>query len=70
MPKKRQHKDTAGELREAVAKPRENVRKASWDDAEIVIDIRHTKPGTPLDDLLRRRQTEALLELLSVCVKR
>ncbi len=38
---------------------------SNWDDAEIVIDIRYTKPGTPLDNLLRKQQTEVLLELLS-----
>jgi hypothetical protein len=47
--------------------PHRTIRKTEWDDAEIAIDIRHTKPGTPPDDQLRRRQTRVLLELLSAC---
>ena len=64
MTKKRHEQDEAkgpGETRT----PRHRSNQADWDDAEIVINIEHTKPGTPLDDYLRREQTQALLELLS-----
>jgi hypothetical protein len=47
--------------------PHRTIRKTDWEDAEIVIDIKHTEPGTPLDDQLRRQQTRALLELLNAC---
>jgi hypothetical protein len=47
------------------ANERRPVRKTVWDDAEIVVDIKHTKRGTALDDLLRTQQTRVLLELLS-----
>lgn len=39
-------------------------RKTPWEDAEIVVEIKYTKAGTPLDDHLRSQQTRALLELL------
>jgi hypothetical protein len=32
---------------------------------EVVFHIETTEPGTPLDDLLRAKPTEVLLELLS-----
>jgi hypothetical protein len=41
------------------------ARKSVWDDAEIVIDLQYTKPGTSLDDHLRKQQTRALLDLLA-----
>ncbi len=58
---------TEPEHRDQLNKPPTSRRQGSsdWDDAEIVIGIRYTKPGTPLDDLLRKQQTEVLLELLS-----
>jgi hypothetical protein len=43
------------------ANERRPVRKTVWDDAEIVVDIKHTKRGTALDDLLRTQQTRVLL---------
>lgn len=46
------------------ASPR-RTRKTIWDDAEIVIDIQYTKPGTALDDHLRKEQTRAVLDLLA-----
>ncbi len=46
------------------ASPR-RTRKTVWDDAEIVIDIQYTKPGTALDDHLRKEQTRAVLDLLA-----
>lgn len=47
------------------AKTPRSARQADWDDAEIVIDIQHTKPGTTLDDHLRKEQTRAVLDLLA-----
>ena len=41
------------------------LRTTVWDDAEIVIDIQHTEPGTALDDHLRKEQTRAVLDLLA-----
>jgi hypothetical protein len=41
------------------------TRKTVWEDAEIVIDIQYTKPGTALDDHLRKEQTRAVLDLLA-----
>lgn len=46
------------------ASPR-RTRKTVWDDADIVIDIQYTKPGTALDDHLRKEQTRAVLDLLA-----
>lgn len=43
-----------------------NLGTTIWAEAQIVTDVRYTKPGTPLDELLRKRQTAVLLELLSV----
>ncbi len=40
------------------------------DGAPIVVSIEHTKPGSPLDDHLRREQTRALLDLLADHVAR
>jgi hypothetical protein len=31
----------------------------------VVVSIEHTKPGSPLDEHLRREQTRALLDLLA-----
>jgi hypothetical protein len=45
---------------------RKALRTTDWADAEIVTEIRYTKPGTPLDELLRKRQTAVLLELLGM----
>ena len=41
------------------------ARKSVWDDAEIVVDIEYTKPGTALDGLLHKEQTRAVLDLLA-----
>lgn len=41
------------------------TRKTVWDDAEIVVNIEYTKPGTALDDHLRKEQTRAVLDLLA-----
>jgi hypothetical protein len=38
--------------------------------APIVVSIEHTKPGSPLDEHLRRAQTQALLDLLADYVAR
>jgi len=46
------------------------TRKSVWDDAEIVVNIEYTKPGTALDDYLRREQTRALLDLLADYVQK
>jgi hypothetical protein len=35
------------------------------DDAEIIVNIEYTKPGTALDNHLRKEQTRALLDLLA-----
>jgi hypothetical protein len=35
------------------------------DGAPVVVSIRHTKPGSPLDEHLRREQIQALLDLLA-----
>jgi hypothetical protein len=49
---------------DGAASPR-RTRKTVWDDAEIVIDIQYSKPGTALDDHLRKVQTRAVLDLLA-----
>jgi hypothetical protein len=46
------------------------TRRSVWDDAEIVVNIEYTKPGTALDDYLRREQTRALLDLLADYVQK
>jgi hypothetical protein len=40
------------------------------DGAPIVVSIERTKPGSPLDEHLRREQTQALLDLLADHVAR
>ena len=35
------------------------------DEAQIVVSVKYTKPGSPLDEYLRREQTRALLDLLA-----
>jgi hypothetical protein len=55
--KQRDNADTSSRGRRA--------RKTVWDDAEIVVNIECTKPGTALDDYLRKEQTRALLDLLA-----
>jgi hypothetical protein len=37
---------------------------------KIVVSIEYTKPGTALDDHLRREQTRALLDLLADYVQK
>jgi hypothetical protein len=46
------------------------TRKSVWDDAEVVVSIEYTKPGTALDDHLRKEQTRAVLELLADYVRK
>ncbi len=41
------------------------AHKTVWDDAEIVVNIEYTAPGTALDDYLRQEQTRAALDLLA-----
>jgi hypothetical protein len=41
------------------------VIETAWGPTEVVFSVETTEPGTPLDDLLRAKQTEVLLELLS-----
>jgi hypothetical protein len=67
MTKKPEHDDRGRDTPEA--RPR-RARKSVWDDAEIVIDIQYTKPGTALDDHLRKEQTRALLDLLADYVQK
>jgi hypothetical protein len=67
MEKKPEHKQ--GKRNDPDARPRP-TRKSVWDDAKIVVNIEHTKPGTALDDYLRREQTRALLDLLADYVQK
>jgi hypothetical protein len=53
----------------ADGRPR-RMRKSVWDDAKIVVNIEYTKPGTALDDYLRREQTRAVLDLLADYVQK
>lgn len=46
------------------------TRKSVWDDAKVVVNIEYTKPGTALDDYLRREQARALLDLLADYVQK
>jgi hypothetical protein len=41
-----------------------------WGPTKVVFHVETTEPGTPLDDLLRAKQTEVLLELLSEARKK
>jgi hypothetical protein len=67
MTKRPEHKKI--ELAHADARLRP-IRKSVWDDAKIAIDIQYTKPGTTLDDHLRKEQTRALLDLLADYVQK
>jgi hypothetical protein len=67
MANKPEHKDRQRDTPNA--RPR-RTRKSVWDDAEIVVNIEYTKPGTALDDYLRREQTRALLDLLADYVQK
>lgn len=51
MTNKLEHEDRGRDNPDA--RPR-RARKSVWDDAEVVVNIEHTKPGTPLDNHLRR----------------
>jgi hypothetical protein len=62
MANKPEHEDRGRDTPHA--RPR-RTRKSVWDDAEIVVNIEYTKPGTALDDHLRKEQTRALLDLLA-----
>jgi hypothetical protein len=53
----------------APTRPR-RTRKSVWDDAEVVVNVEYTKPGTALDDHLRKEQTQAVLDLLSDYVRK
>jgi hypothetical protein len=46
------------------------VIETAWGPTEVVFSVETTEPGTPLDDLLRAKQTEVLLELLSEARKK
>jgi hypothetical protein len=53
--------------------PRTNprrTRKSAWDNAEVVVSIEYTRPGTALDDHLRKEQTRAVLDLLADYVRK
>ena len=67
MAKKSEHKK--GKRDDSDARPG-RTRQSVWDDAEIVIDIQYTKPGTALDDYLRKEQTRAVLDLLADYVQK
>lgn len=67
MANKPEHKDRRQDTPNA--RPR-RTRKSVWDDAEIVVNIEYTKPGTALDDYLRKEQTRALLDLLADYVQK
>jgi hypothetical protein len=67
MTKKPAHKDRGGMPPTPVRVP---PARARGDDAEIVIDIEYTTPGTALDDHLRKEQTRALLNLLADYVQK
>ena len=67
MTKRPEHEK--GERDNADARPR-HIRKSVWDDAEIVVNIECTEPGTALDDHLRKEQTRALLDLLADYVQK
>jgi hypothetical protein len=45
--KQTRHQDRTAPQK-AHTKPRRAARKTVWDDAEIVVDIKYTEPGTPL----------------------
>jgi hypothetical protein len=68
--KQTQDQDRVKAPQKTRTKPRRAARKTVWDDAEIVVDIKYTEPGTPLDERLRAEQTRALLDLLSAEVTR
>jgi hypothetical protein len=67
MTKRPEHEK--GERDNGDARPR-RIRKSVWDDAEVVVNIEYTKPGTILDDSLRKEQTRALLDLLANYVQK
>jgi hypothetical protein len=46
------------------AHPR-RIRTSVSNDAEIVVNIEYTKPGTALNDYLRKEQARALLDLVA-----
>jgi hypothetical protein len=62
MTNKPEHEDRG--LDTADARPR-RARRSVRDDAEIIVNIEYTKPGTALDDHLRKEQTRAPLDLLA-----
>jgi hypothetical protein len=68
MTKKPEHEDRGRETPDA--RPRRAPRKSVWDDAKIVVNVEYTKPGTALDDHLRKEQTRALLDLLADYVQK
>jgi len=59
----KQQRSRAGSRRPAVAED-------PLDGAPVVVSIEHTKPGSPLDEQLRREQVRALLDLLADHVRR
>ena len=67
MTNKPEHKDRGRDIPDA--RPR-CARRSVWDDAQIVVNIEYTKPGTALDNHLRKEQTRALLDLLADYVQK
>jgi hypothetical protein len=67
MTKKPEHGDRGQDTPNA--RPH-RARRSVWDDAEIVVSIECIKPGTALDDHLRKEQTRALLDLLANYVQK
>lgn len=41
-------------------------KRRSLDELDVVVEVEYAKPGTRLDDQLRREQASALLALLAV----
>lgn len=54
----------------APAPSRSQAPRDPLEGAPVVVSIEHTKPGSPLDEHLRREQTRALLDLLADHVAR
>jgi hypothetical protein len=50
-------------------KDEHRTRKSVWGDAKIVVNIEHTKPGTALDDYLRKEQTRATRSVGRLCAE-
>lgn len=66
--KRSQHQDPSSDP--ADTNTHRIIADIGWGPTEVVFHIETTEPGTPLDDLLRAKQTEVLLELLSEARKK